>query len=158
LRCYKFTNAYRASDRVSQYLIRHVIYRTDLPSDARNIFFRIILFKLFNKIETWTFLENVLGPITWEDYSFAQYDRLLSQRRSEGNRIYSAAYIMPSGGRVFGHELKHQNHLRMLEQLVRDDLPARLADCMTMAAGFALLRSVPFLGPFLSYQYITDLN
>src|SRR5712675_2396071 len=29
---YKFTNAYRASDRVSQYLIRHVIYRDDLPN------------------------------------------------------------------------------------------------------------------------------
>ena len=26
---YKFTNAYRASDRVSQYLIRHVIYRDE---------------------------------------------------------------------------------------------------------------------------------
>ena len=26
---YKFTNAYRASDRVSQYLIRNVIYRND---------------------------------------------------------------------------------------------------------------------------------
>lgn len=27
LNTYKFTNAYRASDRVSQYLIRNVIYR-----------------------------------------------------------------------------------------------------------------------------------
>jgi 5-hmdU DNA kinase, helical domain len=29
LRVHKFTNAYRASDRVSQYLIRHVIYTGD---------------------------------------------------------------------------------------------------------------------------------
>ena len=53
LKLFKFTNAYRASDRVSQYLLRNVIYRHDLPSDARNVFFRTILFKLFNKIETW---------------------------------------------------------------------------------------------------------
>ena len=33
LRAHKFTNAYRASDRVSQYLIRRVIYRADLPDD-----------------------------------------------------------------------------------------------------------------------------
>jgi hypothetical protein len=158
LRCFKFTNAYRASDRVSQYLIRNVIYRTDLPSDTRDVFFRTILFKFFNKIETWKFLEESLGTITWEDYSFARYDRLLSRRMSEGNRVYSAAYIMPSGGSVFGHKLKHQNHLRMLEQLVREQYHAKLADCKTMMAAFALLRSVPFLGPFLAYQYVTDLN
>src|SRR5712664_3615823 len=40
---YKFTNAYRASDRVSQYLIRHVIYRNDLPNSPREVFFRILL-------------------------------------------------------------------------------------------------------------------
>ena len=41
LTTYKFTNAYRASDRVSQYLIRHVIYREDLPNTAREVFFRL---------------------------------------------------------------------------------------------------------------------
>src|SRR5690348_15425372 len=30
LNTYRFTNSYRASDRVSQYLIRNVIYRDDL--------------------------------------------------------------------------------------------------------------------------------
>src|SRR5690348_323184 len=50
LATYKFTNAYRASDRVSQYLIRRVIYRPDLPSSVAEICFRILLFKLFNKI------------------------------------------------------------------------------------------------------------
>ncbi len=58
LAAYKFTNAYRASDRVSQYLIRHVIYRDDLPKSPREVFFRILLFKLFNKIATWELLEH----------------------------------------------------------------------------------------------------
>jgi hypothetical protein len=156
LQCFKFTNAYRASDRVSQYLIRNVIYRADLPSEARDVFFRTILFKLFNKIETWKFLEESVGRITWEDYSFARYDRFLSRRMSEGNRIYSAAYIMPSGGSGSAH--KHQNHLRMLEKLVREQFYAKLMDCKTMTAAFTLLLSVPFLGPFLAYQYVIDLN
>src|SRR5882757_2662938 len=51
LSTFRFTNAYRASDRVSQYLIRHVIYDGD--HSAQDLVFRIILFKLFNKIETW---------------------------------------------------------------------------------------------------------
>ena len=49
LTTYKFTNAYRASDRASQYLIRHVIYRSDLPNSPREVFFRILLFKLFKQ-------------------------------------------------------------------------------------------------------------
>jgi len=158
LRNFKFTNAYRASDRVSQYLIRNVIYREDLPRDGTNLFFRILLFKLFNKIETWTFLEDEIGPLTWETFNFDRYNSLLSQRMSRGHRIYSAAYIMPSPGSVFGHKLKHQNHLRMLELLIRERYPSRLCDSKNMADAFALLRSAPSIGPFLGYQYVTDLN
>src|SRR3990167_1629488 len=51
LQKHKFTNAYRASDRVSQYLIKNVIYKGS--QEPNEVFFRIILFKLFNKIETW---------------------------------------------------------------------------------------------------------
>ena len=57
---YKFTNAYRASDRVSQFLLRNVIY-SSIDVDWRSRFFRILLFKLFNKIETWDLLSRTLG-------------------------------------------------------------------------------------------------
>src|SRR5260370_34947822 len=51
LREHKFTNAYRSSDSVGQYLIRHVIYQGEQsPLEAC---FRILLFKFFNRIETW---------------------------------------------------------------------------------------------------------
>lgn len=56
----KFTNVYRASDRISQYLIRNVIYTPTL-FDADDIVFRILLFKIFNKIETWELLTFTLG-------------------------------------------------------------------------------------------------
>jgi hypothetical protein len=158
LKLFKFTNAYRASDRVSQYLLRDVIYRPDLPSDARNIFFRTILFKLFNKIETWQHLEAAIGKITWEEFDFARYDKLLTSRMAAGQTIYSAAYIMPSGGSVFGHKVKHRNHLRMIEHLFAERYPEKLSDCKTMTNAFALLRTVPFMGPFLAYQYVTDFN
>src|SRR5204862_8320187 len=67
---YKFTNAYRASDRVSQYLIRRVIYRPDLPSTPTEVCFRILLFKMFNKVETWELLETVFGTVAYEEYTF----------------------------------------------------------------------------------------
>ncbi len=155
---YKFTNAYRAADRVSQYLIRHVIYRDDLPTSPREIFFRILLFKLFNKIETWELLERSLGPITFEDYRFAAYDAVFSRAMQAGRRIYSAAYIMPPGSRSFGRSAKHQNHLLLLESMMTNRLPERLAQTPTMQDGFEKLRAYPTIGDFLAYQFITDIN
>ena len=52
LRAYRFTNPYRAADRVSQYLIREVQYRSDRSQSPPEVFFRTLLFKIFNRIET----------------------------------------------------------------------------------------------------------
>lgn len=158
LAAHKFTNAYRASDRVSQYLIRHVIYRADLPNTPREVFFRILIFKLFNKIATWELLERSLGPITFEGYRFASYDEILSRAMRDGRRIYSAAYIMPPGSSAFGRSAKHQNHLLLLERMMEDRLPERLAQTRTMQEGFEKLRAYPTIGDFLAYQFITDIN
>ena len=158
LGAYKFTNAYRASDRVSQYLIRDVIYRDDLPKSPREVFFRILLFKLFNKIETWQLLERTLGPITSEDYRFEAYDAVLGRAMQAGQRIYSAAYIMPPGSRAFGQSAKHRNHLLLLESMMADRLAERLAQTRSMQEGFEKLRAYPTIGDFLAYQFITDIN
>lgn len=155
---HKFTNAYRASDRVSQYLIRNVIYRDDLPNSAPEVLFRALLFKLFNKIETWELLEHAFGEITFKSYKFEHYDRVLAQAMRAGGRIYSAAYIMPPGGAAFGHAAKHQNHLRLLERMMADDLAGQLAAMRKMQTAFELLRSYPTIGDFLAYQFVTDIN
>lgn len=157
LSTYKFTNAYRASDRVSQYLIRRVIYRDDLPQTIEEIFFRVMLFKLFNKVETWELLEEKLGMLSWADYKRKRYDAVFTNAMASGRRIYSAAYIMPSA-RSFGHDRKHRNHLALVEQMMRDELPAKIAQTRRMQDGFDLLLGYPSLGDFLAYQYVTDLN
>jgi hypothetical protein len=153
LRQNKFTNAYRASDRVSQYLIRNVILSG--PNSADETFFRIILFKLFNRIETWQLLTATVGSPTWKEYSFYHYDAILSKAIESDRRIYSAAYIMPSGGKC---ERKHRHHLRLLERMMADNLPERLQRCVTMESAFLQVRSFPSIGDFLAYQFVTDLN
>lgn len=155
---HKFTNAYRASDRVSQFLIKNVIYRDDLPDTPQEVLFRTLLFKLFNKIETWQLLERTLGEITYKSYGFERYDRILAQAMRGGGRIYSAAYIMPPGGHAFGHSAKHQNHLRLLEKMMADNLAEQLGDVASMQSAFELLRSYPTIGDFLAYQFVTDIN
>lgn len=156
LQVHKFTNAYRASDRVSQYLIRNVIYRGD--QSPEEMFFRIILFKLFNRIETWELLCQALGEIRFSEFKFARYDAILTKAIERGTRIYSAAYIMPSGGKTFGHDRKHRTHLRLIQSMMKDGLPHRLCDAPSMGQAFELLRSYPTIGDFLAYQYVTDVN
>lgn len=153
---HKFTNAYRASDRVSQYLIKHVIYTGD--SDPNEVFFRTLLFKFFNRIETWERLHAKIGEIRWDSYRFEVYDRVLEEAISSGVKIYSAAYIMPSGGRGAGEGRKHRMHLRLLESMMRDHLPAQIRECRSMEDAFRLLLAYPTIGDFLAYQYVTDLN
>ena len=153
---HKFTNAYRAADRVSQYLIRNVIYEGD--QSVPEVFYRTILFKLFNKIETWELLKANLGTITWEGYFFDRLDSILSEALASKTRIYSAAYIMPSGRSAFGYGRKHQNHLLLLERMMDDEVSYRIADAANMREAFEILRSYPMIGDFLAYQFVTDLN
>jgi len=156
LREYKFTNAYRASDRASQHLIRKVIYGGDQARDE--IFFRTMLFKMFNRIETWELLTRSFGIVAFSDYSFDGYDAVLTEAINSGKTIYSGAYIMPSGGPSSTHDRKHRMHLKLIEKMLKDDLPARLVDTPSMGKAFELLRAYPTIGDFLAYQYVTDLN
>lgn len=155
LREFKFTNAYRASDRVSQYLIRRVIYGGD--QDPEEVFFRILLFKIFNRIETWELLEREAGAVSVQTYDFRRYDSILTAAMARGSRIYSAAYIMPSGGPT-GEKRKHRDYLRLIERMLNDGVPQRLQQCVSMEQGFKTLRSYPMIGDFLAYQFITDVN
>jgi hypothetical protein len=156
LRFHKFTNAYRAADRVSQYLIRDVIYSG--LSSVRDIFFRTLLFKLFNKIETWQLFERQLGPISASSHRLSDFGRVLNDALAKGERVYSAAYIMPSGGRDSPYSRKHQMHLHLLKKMLDDDLPDRISRAGSMQRAFSLLRAYPTIGDFLAYQFVTDLN
>jgi hypothetical protein len=155
INAHRFTNTYRASDRVSQYLIRHVQYGGGDKSPA-DIVFRTLVFKLFNRIETWERLVDELGDIRWKDFSFAQAERVLDRLRASGATVYSAAYIMPSP--AFGAVRKHANHLRLVEHMMEDGVASKIADATTLEALFKLLRGYPSLGDFLAFQLAIDLN
>ena len=156
LQKHKFTNAYRASDRVSQYLIKNVIYKGS--QDPNEVFFRIILFKLFNKIETWELLNKKLTEVSFESFNYRDYDAVLSAAMNKGKRIYSAAYIMASGAKVFGPGKKHQSHLKLIQMMIDNHLPEKISQSRTMGQAYELLLDYPMFGSFLAYQFITDIN
>jgi hypothetical protein len=156
LRTYRFTNTYRAADRVSQYLIREVQTRADRPQTVREVFFRTMLFKIFNRIDTWEALEDKLGLLEWGRIDLGRVDRTLEALRSRGRKIYSAAYIMPSP--AFGHSRKHSNHLALLRQMMDDRIPERARQATSLRSVYELILRYPGIGPFLAFQYTIDLN
>lgn len=153
---YRFTNVYRASDRVSQYLIREVQYRDDRANSPDEIFFRTILFKLFNRIETWTKLELRLGPLSRSRTKLSDISVVLDELMARGDKIYTAAYITPSP--PFGLARKHANHLSLLARMIEDRVPDRISRARDLRSVFEILLRYPGLGPFLAFQFAIDLN
>lgn len=156
LRAYRFTNVFRAADRVSQYLIRELQYGAGRSQEPCEIFFRTILFKFFNKIETWEALENAHGPLSWRTVDLDAVDRTLSRLHAHGQRIYSAAYIMPAPS--FGRARKHSNHLALITRMMADRLADRLQHAPNLKAVYDHILAYPGLGRFLAFQYAIDLN
>lgn len=152
---HRFTNVYRAADRVSQYLIKDVIYACDFA--PRDTIFRVLLFKLFNKVETWALLEAQFGRLTIKAFDVEAFDRVLATAMATGQTIYSAAYIMPTAPRSALGVSKHRTHLELLRYLLKEDLIAGLEAATTLRGLYQLLISLPSIGPFLAYQFAIDL-
>ncbi|MEV6903235.1 nucleotide kinase domain-containing protein [Amycolatopsis sp. NPDC051372] len=154
LTAHRFTNCYRAADRVSQFAIHDVGYRG--PQEARDVVFRMVLFKSFNKIDTWRLLEAELGPVTWASWRPAAARAVLDAAWRAGRALYSPAYVIPPPR--LGGARKHHDHLLLAETMIRDGLAEKLQDAHGLAQVFALLRSYPGLGDFLAFQFAIDLN
>lgn len=154
LSAHRFTNAYRAADRVSQYMIRNVAYDGDQAPEE--VVFRVLLFKLFNRIETWELLSGTFGPLTARDFDVESFDKVMSEAFARGDRLYSAAYIMPTA--IPGLARKHRSHLELLRQMLDDRLADRLSATGSMGAAYDVLLKYRGIGPFLAYQLVTDLN
>lgn len=157
LQKYKFCNSYRVNDRVSQYLLTHVIY-TNKTYSKNDTIFRIILFKLFNKESTWELLESKIGNITIFSFNQELYSKILTESLNNNNKIYNDAYIS-CANKAYGYEHKHDNHLALLNQMfLIDHVDEKIINSKSMEESFNILKSYPLIGNFMAYQLVTDIN
>lgn len=150
---HRFTNAYRASDRVSQYLLTDVIYDRDRSWD--DTVARILVFKVFNRIDTWEHVIGRVGDVTADTVMSGAVDAALAEI-ADRRPVYSAAYIMPPPQDRTGP--KYARHMSLVRTMLTDQLPDRLMDATGMRDVYDLLVVYPSVGPFLAYQFATDLN
>lgn len=157
LQTYKFCNSYRVLDRVSQYLLKSVIYNGKSYTDE-DMIFRILLFKLFNKETTWELLLENFGEITLSTFDLKKYSCVLENAISKGIKIYNDAYIS-CANKAFGYNRKHENHLALLNQMFCiDKAHLKIINAKTMEETFFILKSYPLIGNFMAYQLVTDIN
>lgn len=154
---YKFCNSYRVNDRVSQYLLKNVIYNGN-NYNYEDMLFRIILFKLFNKESTWELLSKNFGDILLKNFNTMKYSIVLENAISNGTKIYNDAYIS-CANKAFGYDRKHDNHLALLDKMFNiDKMQDKIIKCNTMQDAFNIIKGYPLIGNFMAYQLVTDIN
>ena len=160
LQSFKFCNAFRASDRVSQFLIREVIYGDGLSQNAEDVVFRTLLFRLFNKNETWGVFSGVAGEPRWSTFVASRYSRALNHEMDQGNRIFGNAYMIAPPAQAFGggFDKKHDGYLALLDHMMRDGVVRKIEKARAFSDVYQLLLSYPLVGKFIAYQLATDLN
>jgi len=156
---HKFTNVYRAQDRVSQFLIKNVIYNTEHKFNEIDILLRILLFKVFNNIETWQFLEKKFGPISVSNYKVDAITKALANRIKD-RPIFSAAYMMTGAHEQYKiYNSKHERWLKMIEQeILKKKKFEKISEAKSLEGIYNILLGCSFIGEFLAYQYTIDFN
>lgn len=163
LQKYKFCNTYRCLDRVSQYLLSHVIYNGK-QYEPEDMFFRILLFKHFNKIETWELLEKEFGDITYET-GFENIAKFLDEKIKEGVSIYGDAYIIGCFFYPFPeyayikHLSKHRAHFRIWDdEIFQNGHLYDFLEAQSLEDLYTTFRKMRIHGDFTAQQFAIDMN
>ncbi|EIN11463.1 hypothetical protein PUNSTDRAFT_50445 [Punctularia strigosozonata HHB-11173 SS5] len=160
LQKYSFANVYRMLDAGTQYLITNVI--NEGPQDLEETFFRVLLYRCFNKIDTWELLVDGLGEdkLTYAYFQtpagMAAYEGILRRARGRRQALYTAAYIIPAP--PLGRAQNMENHLRMIRLMMDTGLPHELAKVKHLRDAYEIMHLYPSMGPFLAFQLALDLN
>ncbi|KXN92701.1 hypothetical protein AN958_06979 [Leucoagaricus sp. SymC.cos] len=154
LQTYHFCNTFRVLDRLSQFIIREVIEKGSQKPEE--LAFRIILFNLFTKIETWELLRDQVGPLRWETYDRDKYVAVLHNTKALGMPLYTGAFQKPAP--KFENIDGYVNHLILLEVLMDNEIHYKCMHAWHMADVYEYLVSFPSMGEFATYQLMLNLS
>lgn len=154
----KFCNVFRATDRVSQYMINNVIYNQDdiVPADK---LFQIVAFRTFSNIETWDMVTDILGhsPLI-ADLESGTFESALGETKLRNGKLYTGAFILCANN-AYGRSIKHLNHIELFRDMfVFSNLAGGLLSATSLGQVNNLLHRFPLMGDFMSYQTAIDLN
>lgn len=158
LQMYKFCNVYRASDRVSQYMIANVAYAKD-AGDLVDRTFQIIAFRTFSNIATWETVRSILGRApSVRDLSSGAFGKAIETAKARNGGLYTGAFIL-CANKAFGFDEKHKNHEALFKKMfLKEHLDRAIAGANSFERVVRALQEFPLIGPFMAYQIAIDLN
>ncbi len=158
LRKFKFCNVFRAADRVSQYLIRHVAYREPHDTPANRLF-QILAFRTFSNTETWDRVIAELGHApTLNDLKSGVFEASLDLVKAQVGGLYTGAFIL-CATKTFGFDEKHKNYVALFKHMfLKSAVAEKILKAKSLESVVRLLESFPLIGSFMSYQIAIDLN
>ena len=131
LQKYKFTNVRRQDDRVSQWIIKHLIQ----PNENRlDLWFTLLVARLVNWPPTLqALLQAGVLPCSPAKFDAARFESVLEGLRASGAKVYSGAYMLyptkknPGGNKartvaehIIGSVVHHSSNIH--NELWREDL------------------------------------
>lgn len=158
LQTYKFCNAFRATDRVSQYLIREVCYGGETVTGEDRLF-QIVAFRFFSSIATWRSVRQFLGcSPTLANLADGSFRRALEHTLASEGKLYTGAFILCAAD-AYGEGRKYLNHVALFQHMfLTDGLGQKLLAASSLREVYQLLHDYPLIGDFMAYQIAIDLN
>lgn len=158
LQNYKFTNAFRQLDRVTQEWVKRYVHLIGTGKTRRRIsdgdvLFWLCVFRLFNWPQTYdTLYYGIRGK--WSEKTAIV---LLDRMKKEGKQIFTGAYIVTSGGRSIP---KHHVILKTLTKIYEDRkaLASFILRKRSMQKTVKKLQKYNTVGPFVAYEIACDLR
>ena len=150
---YKFTNVFRDQDPGTQYVIKKIIPNA---GSKENIIFNIIIYRLYNKIETMEHvkLQNYL------DFDEFKFEQKLRELKAKKIPDFTNAFTVSSYNWVNSEKDKIANTSTVIKWIA-DDLESITKDLLEHKDSeftYKRLLSLKGLGTFLAYQIAVDIG
>jgi len=149
---YKFTNVFRDLDVGTKYVINKIIPKS---KKARDIIFNIIIYRLYNKIETFDFVK--FSKVDSFDIKF--FESKLRELKSKGVAIFTNAFLVSGYSSIKGKD-KIEKTCNIIDLIHNDikSVTALILENKNSKYTFKKLKSLNGIGNFLAYQIAVDIG
>lgn len=147
-----FTNPYRENDKVTVWFRDNI---RDRLKDKPEVFFATVAFRRFNSIPTGEILLANNLHLDWSDWKLA-LKVIRKETEAVGKPYLSGAYMItgPEGG----NKLEFLCKCNQVIYERRHEYVELLEECTTLEQGWRILKRFHNVGPFIAYEWITDLR
>lgn len=151
---WKFTNVFRETDPGTLFVINNII--PNLSFDFENLLFNIIIYRIYNKIETFKYIGNQ----KINNYDIETLEKSLREIVNNGNKVFTNAFIVPSYRFICPEKDKIGRSCILIDK-IKNIIPIISENILSKKNSeytFTEILKLPGIGKFLSYQICVDLG